>query len=268
MTKMRRIQIDDAISVEDAWQELEAVGITVAYSEEDQGHQCIHIFHVEEILLPSLDWIKTIEDYTLPETDWNSQWEIHGMDFKDGFVHVDLSQFGTYSSILKLEPGPGFGDLSHSTTRLVLKLMAKYLKNQVVIDVGSGSGILTLAAIKMGSHEAYGIDIDGAAVKHAQNNAKINELEHKCTFQIATEFKTGNCPNEKLICMNMIMCEQEVAWQSMRSLHKISAKILTSGLLAEDRETYLQKTKKCGWQLLEEIVEDGWLGFCFQQVPS
>jgi len=264
MKKMRRLKISDHISIDDAWERLERAGISVAYSEEDACHRTVHIFNSSEIALKTFDWIEKIEDYHLPEIDWESQWQIHGMDFKEGLVHVDLSQFGSYQSILRLKPGPGFGDLSHPTTRLILRLMPKYLLQQEVIDIGCGSGILTLAAAAMGAPMAYGIDIDESALKHSGENAKINKMEKKCRWMLPSRLKKKDF-SEELILMNMIFSQQKVAWHSLPMLHHTSVKILTSGIMLEERKSYLHETGKWGWQMIEELEEAGWIGFCFQQ---
>ncbi len=90
---------------------------------------------------------------------------------------------------LLLKPGPGFGDLSHPTTSLMLKLMKLNLASMqagAVLDVGSGSGILALAASLLGSGDVAGIDIDREANRHARKNARLNCLAHvRFPFPIA-----------------------------------------------------------------------------------
>ena len=267
MTKMQRVQISPIISLDDAWQQLEMTGSSIAYSEEEQGHQLLHVFVKEGVTLYPYNWVEKVEDYDLPAIDWNAQWQIHGMDFNEGVVNIDLSQFSDgCETILKLEPGPGFGDLSHATTYLMLKFIPLYLQKQHVIDIGCGSGVLTLAAIAMGASQALGIDIDPQAIEHAMKNAALNHLNKQCHFILASEFPFNHvAKNDQLICMNMILSEQKIAWESMPYLHTIPAKILTSGIRVEEREIYLQQAKQWGWQLLNTIEKEGWLGFCFEQ---
>lgn len=265
MTKMCRLQLAPHVSTDLAWELLENANISVAYSEEDAGQQILHTFYASEDLFKIFDWIENIQNYDLPAIDWESQWQIHGMDFKDGYVHVDLNQMSSYKTILKLQPGPGFGDLSHPSTRLILKLMPKYLHQQIVVDIGCGSGVLALAATAMNASHVYGIDIDETALKHSQENAKLNEMHEKCHFMLPEEFNGHVSNSELLILMNMIMSEQQVAWESLPSLHYIPATILTSGVLEDEREIYLKQASRLGWQMIEEVAEEGWLGFCFQQ---
>ncbi len=110
----------------------------------------------------------------MPEIDWEKQWEMHAIGFKKGVLTLPIAGFGD----IYLKPGPGFGDLSHPTTRLALKLMPEYVKEKEVIDIGCGSGILSLAASAMGAKNVIGIDIDLGAIRHSIENQKLNKMEN------------------------------------------------------------------------------------------
>jgi ribosomal protein L11 methyltransferase len=247
------------ISVEEAWEILEASGLLLLYSSEDlQGEKEIYA-QVEEINdLPCFSFISKIVPTELGSIDWQSQWEIHGQDFHDGYVHVEINE-----SKLKLRPGPGFGNLSHPTTKLVLELMKDHVKNQDVLDIGTGSGILALAAVALGAKKVYALDIDPEAIKHAKENASINQMNDKILFDTKLKsFKSLSC----VVLMNMIWSEQIEAWKSVSSLHQIPGQTLVSGILKEERDLYLQLTKSWGWQLVDEVELEGWLGFRFNRL--
>ncbi len=251
------------MSIDQAWDLLESAGVSMAYSEEDGDRAKLYAYVPSTKVLDLFSWIESYELFKLPDIDWEQQWQIHGMDFKDGTIHVNLEQFGGPSITLKLEPGPGFGDLSHPTTRLVLKLMTVYLQQQPVIDIGCGSGILSLAGIAMGSPMVYGIDIDEEALLHSQKNAEINDMGNKCCFLLPQKFKMSDLSEDSLIVMNMIYSEQKEAWEALPFLHGLKGLILTSGIMKEERDDYLKIASKWGWQLKNEIEEAGWLAFCF-----
>lgn len=259
------LHIQPTMKLEQAWHLLESLGIEILYGSEEEESQQIEIVAMIPTLnvLKSLNWIYTCTPYKLPEIDWQSQWALHGHDYHDGFVHFDLADFGGISHILKLLPGPGFGDLSHPTTRLMLRLLTNYLKEQIIIDIGCGSGILTLAALALGASYAYGIDIDSAALEHAYQNACLNQLEQKCVFCLPPEFAWKHS-KPSLILMNMIRSEQEVAWNSLPSLHAQKNLCLTSGIRQEERDLYLAQTLTWGWILEKEIQEEEWLAFAFR----
>ncbi len=196
--------------------------------------------------------------------DWEDQWRRFAPNFYDGIAHIDLSAYGGNApKDLLLKPGGGFGDLSHPTTRLCLKLMAPLVGNTTVIDIGCGSGILTLAALLMGATRAIGLDIDENALEHAQANARLNRLEKLASF--GQRAKRISSP--LLIVMNMIFSEQKQAWNAQKALsapkRAYPAIIVTSGILAEQTGAYLAWTKMLDWNLLKEETEGEWTGFLF-----
>ena len=251
------------ISIDQAWHLLESVGIEILYSNEDEDQFEIYALIPSKDLLSLFDWIKEISPYTLPSIDWDEQWAMHAQNFHEGYASIDFSEFGRKKAELKLQPGPGFGDLSHPTTRLMLKLLAKYLNKQTVIDIGCGSGILALAALRMDATYATGIDIDESAVHHSYLNACLNQLEEKCHFCTPEQFKWLLTSQPTLLLMNMIQSEQKIAWSSLSSLHAQPGECLTSGIRKEERETYLSMTSNWGWKLKEEEEEEGWVAFYF-----
>lgn len=209
----------------------------------------------------------TFEKTDLEENiDWETQWKDHSPNFKDHLLEVDLSQYADLTQplpTLYLHPGPGFGDLSHPTTRLTLSMMAKHVKNKVVLDIGCGSGILTVAAILLGASSAIGIDIDQEAILHAQKNAALNELGDRILFIKPEDFAT-QLPADVVILMNMIRSQQSEAWQSLPQLHQQSGSCFTSGILSSEREQYLKECSLKGWSLVDEQQQENWMAFHFK----
>lgn len=205
-----------------------------------------------------------IKDYV----DWGVQWSTHSPDFQNYRLEIDLLKYTSLSKQfppLYLEAGPGFGDLSHPTTRLTLSMMAQHVKEKDVIDIGCGSGILSLAAILLGAKSAYGIDIDPEAILHAKTNALLNGLDQRVSFFKPEEFHIIDIKKEPIIVMNMIRTQQREAWLSLPQLHTGSAIWLTSGILASEREAYLQECIPRGWSLVEEQQQGDWMAFQFSQ---
>ena len=82
--------------------------------------------------------------------------------------------------VLNLEPGLAFGTGTHETTRLCLEALEKHVKNGTgMLDVGCGSGILSVAGLLLGAESAVGIDIDELAVKASRENARLNDVEDR-----------------------------------------------------------------------------------------
>ena len=206
---------------------------------------------------------KHIASYTKIENtkiDWSQEWDNFSPYFKDGLAKIPLSDFSPEScEEITLLPGPGFGDLSHPTTRLSLKLLAKHAPNQTLIDLGCGSGILGLAALKWGADFVYSLDIDLEALDHTKENALLNKVADQL-------FISWNLPKDlstppSLLVINMTFLEQK---QALSSLSFYPPLWITSGILEEQKETYLSWVKEQGLELQECFVEDGWIACLFK----
>ncbi len=85
--------------------------------------------------------------------------------------------------VIDIDPGLAFGTGNHETTRLCLSELEKHIcEGTTVLDVGTGSGILSIASVLLGAKEAFGVDIDPTAVRTAVENSELNNVSEKCTF--------------------------------------------------------------------------------------
>lgn len=178
---------------------------------------------------------------------WEEQWALFAENFYDGKAHISIEE-----KTLLLLPGAGFGDLSHPTTRLMIQLMKGRIEGNAVVDIGSGSGILTLAALMMGAKSAIGIDIDDKAIQHARKNAKLNQLKAQFGKKVPKQKRA-------IFLMNMIFSEQKSVEPSQ---YKPDLWI-TSGILESQVPLYLEKTSTWGWHLVTTAQESEWCGFIF-----
>lgn len=119
------------------------------------------------------------------EEDWINNWKKYFKPIKVGEkLLIRPTWEDEYDAegraVLHLEPGLAFGTGTHETTRLCMELLEKYLEdNDTVLDMGCGSGILSVAALLLGAESAVGVDIDPLAVKTAIENAEINSVGDK-----------------------------------------------------------------------------------------
>ncbi|MBS0655280.1 MAG: 50S ribosomal protein L11 methyltransferase [Verrucomicrobia bacterium] len=253
------IHLSPTISSESAWALLESEGIEVLYGEEEEGFETLVIQSTlsSDALTGQFPFITACHRTALFEVDWEKEWEKHAPHFSDGKVRLDLSPYGTNCELL-LAPGAGFGELSHPTTRLVLELMKGQILGKTVIDIGSGSGILALAAKALGAKRVIGIDIDREANRHAAENAALNALDvsfyHPDTMDVQLEDEAI------VVLMNMITSEQQVAWKAFSKDRPIRGIALTSGVLSEQEEDYRKLAANWGWTINQIIEEDEWLG--------
>lgn len=191
--------------------------------------------------------------------NWQQQWSLFAEGFDSQYARIDLKPYGTEQTIL-LMPGAGFGDFSHPTTRLSLQLMAPYVQGKTVIDIGCGSGILSLAAVQLGASCVYGTDIDDFALKHATDNALLNGLEKKAEFLKPT--KLPRISHDVVVVMNMISSEQQIAWKTHQNLK--TSYLITSGILEQEHKEYLSFASSWGWKPIQEQREEQWKAYLFK----
>ena len=117
------------------------------------------------------------------EEDWSSAWKQYYKPMKIGKNIVIKPSWEKYEGkewehIIELDPGMAFGTGTHETTQLCIQLLERYVKeDDIVIDIGSGTGILGIVAAKLKSKRVIGVDIDPIAIKVAKENILINNVE-------------------------------------------------------------------------------------------
>lgn len=223
--------------LEAATQLIETHGGEILFSSEGDEFAEIYAHIPAGVVLNDLKGVPA----ELPSIDWEGQWALHG-----------VKELNIIDKMIKLVSGPGFGDFSHPTTQLMIELMKEHLRGDVVIDIGCGSGILSMAAVALGAKWVIGIDIDAEALEHSRENAKANGFEERCEFCLPEEF---GFEGEAFVLMNMITSEQKEAWRE--GIKAVG--MITSGVLREEREKYLKWLR--GWRVIEEREKEGWLGF-------
>jgi ribosomal protein L11 methyltransferase len=241
---------------EEAEKELIKQGLQDVYQMEDSETGEFFIGGRSPKPFSKLKYSKLVEK-TGATVDWEEQWALFAENFFEGNAHIDLSRFGKEKTLL-LSAGPGFGDLSHPTTALMLEMMRGKVKGESILDIGTGSGILTLAALLLEASSAIGLDIDPAALKHARLNAKTNHLQARFVKKLPKKLPPSN------ICLlNMIFPEQKIALRPIKRYNQLAKIWITSGILLKQKEEYLTWTKSHNWQLEEFLQKDEWLGFIF-----
>ncbi len=249
---------------DETWEQLSVLGYVLLYSLEEPGQPAKIYGHMPANALEPHASIAAVIPCSFDGIDWAQQWNASGGDTCDGNLLLDLEDYlPGCKKKLELTPGPGFGDLSHPTTVQTLRLMAPLLHGKFVLDVGCGSGILSFAAAQLGAAAVHGIDIDADALEHARSNALKNQGSIPLTFGLPKDHFKIPAKMQLLVAMNMITSEQHVAWASLANYHTYPADIITSGVLAEQRDEYLKHCKSLGWRLVQESESDGWLAFHF-----
>lgn len=227
---------------------------------ETQNKELFGYFTLDKITLQKLfaDEFIDIEELPPPKIDWEAQWKLYAPLAENGICTVKLSDYNGVNREFKLLPGGGFGDLSHPTTQMMLKLFPEDFQRREVVDIGSGSGVLSIAAAKLNAFPVYGVDLCKEALQHSEINAQFNEVE--CKFLLPEDYQKLN-RNPSWIFLNMITSEQSVAFNLIDTMQTPHATLITSGVLKEQEDSYLNFCRLKGWKAHRIIESDGWLGF-------
>jgi ribosomal protein L11 methyltransferase len=142
-----------------------------------------------------------------------------------------------------IDPGRAFGTGSHPTTRLCLEHLAE-LPRGSVLDVGCGSGVLSIAAAKLGHARVLGLDVEAAAIEATRENAKANGVEVEVEARLA-DGRTGRLPAADVTLANISLADVE-------QLEPDSEQVVTSGYLASERVrlpgyTHVARREADGW---------------------
>lgn len=160
--------------------------------------------------------------------------------------------------VLHLEPGLAFGTGTHETTRLCLELLEQYVSPGCdVLDVGCGSGILSVAALLLGAQKAVGVDIDELAVKTAVENAQINEVSGRFTAICGnlTEQVSGQY---QVVVANIVADVIISLTQDIPAYLSPDAVYLMSGII-DSREPDVLATLAPQFEVIGRREEKGWV---------
>ena len=154
---------------------------------------------------------------------------------------------------MRLDPGLAFGTGSHPTTRLCLKWLDTQLKGgESVLDYGCGSGILTIAALKLGAGSAVGVDIDEQAIRASNDNAAQNNVQ--AHFYLPDGLPQGQFD---VVVANILANPLRMLGEMLAARTKQGGRIVLSGLLAEQSEELGEIYSQ--WFDIEPAgTEEGW----------
>lgn len=157
-----------------------------------------------------------------------------------------------------LKPGMAFGTGTHATTRLALLMLEKYLKPQAtVLDAGCGSGILTIAALKLGAKRVTAWDIDPDVVENFEENLHLNGLSGVVTVNIGDVTQLPDY-NFDLIVSNI---ERQPNLKLLEALARSQNRplVIFTGLLKEEYEIFTDAVLNYAREIIDKGTEDEWL---------
>ena len=219
----------------------------------------IDIEIIKAALMAKFDTPKNfIEASNIQDQDWV---KLTQSQFSPIKIHDKLWIIPTWHEIqdkkalnLILDPGLAFGTGTHPTTHLcLLWLLDNVNKDVTVLDYGCGSGILGIAAKKIGAKKVFGVDIDDQAIKSSRDNAEINNVE---IFWNNTEIKVDY--RTDLVVANILSSALSVLAPALAGHCNPNGKIALSGIL-QSQEKELKKIYSQWFDLQPTNYKDGWV---------
>ncbi|MHA6250931.1 50S ribosomal protein L11 methyltransferase [Oceanobacillus sp. CAU 1775] len=199
------------------------------------------------------------------EEDWSTAWKKYYKPVKVSENVTIKPIWETYEPtspdeiIIELDPGMAFGTGTHPTTMLSIQALEKYMSgNELILDVGCGSGILSIAAAKLGADTVYAYDLDEIAVKSSKANIAENDLSNKIIVQ------QNNLLNDihkqaDLIVANIlaeiIVKFVDDAWENLKN----NGIFITSGIIQDKKQLVLDELVKQGFEVIEIKELEDWV---------
>ena len=212
----------------------------------------------------------TVELSNVNQEDWESAWKQY---FKP--VHVTdrivvKPEWEEYSPqegeiVIEIDPGMAFGTGTHETTSMCINQIEKNLKaGDRVIDIGSGSGILSMASVLLGAEKATGVDLDPVAVRVALENVELNNLQDKI------EILHGNLTDvirEKadIVVANIMADIILILLEDVRAFIKDDGLFISSGIIQEKRAAVEARLLEKNFSIVEVETKGEWCAITAQK---
>ena len=162
--------------------------------------------------------------------------------------------------VLNLEPGVAFGTGTHETTRLCLEALEEYITPDVnMLDVGCGSGILSVAGMLLGAKSATGVDIDRLAVKVAVENGKLNGFGEPAFHMLHGNLTDRINGKYQVVTANIVADAIILLTPSVRHFLDVNAVYIVSGIIDTREEEVLACLEENGFTIVRRRTESGWV---------
>ncbi len=206
----------------------------------------------------------SVEEFELENKNWNEEWEknLNIIKVTDRIVVRPSSREyipKVNEIVLTIDPKMSFGTGEHQTTKLMLKVIEKYTKRGMkVFDIGSGTGILAIASVKLGADNAIAIDNDELCFENGNENCILNNVEDKVKIRIG-QVSDVEESNFDLILANI---QKDIILNiadDIKSRLKKNGLVILSGLLTEDEDDIVKGYNKINFSLVEKDKMDEWI---------
>jgi ribosomal protein L11 methyltransferase len=201
----------------------------------------------------------------LDEEDWAEAWKAFFWPQRISRTMVVKPTWRKYSKepdevVIELDPGMAFGTGTHPTTALCIEMIETHLKpGDTFLDVGTGSGILMIAAAKLGAKLVCGVDRDEVAVAVAVRNLTRNRINHKKFFVYTGNLVEGAQNSYDFIAANILTHVIVDLLGDLNAVIKPGGIFVGSGILEENQDLVVGKMKDVGFEIVEVAVKEQWV---------
>ena len=228
------------------------------------------LWHLSQIQpLPPAEY-REIEDQ-----DWMAAWQEHYRPIPIGeklmILPAWIEPTDKQRIPIKIDPSMAFGTGTHPTTQLCLALLEKHLTaGDAVIDIGCGSGILSIAAVKLGASKVVAVDIDQAAIRSTRENAALNGVAEQIDSGVGSlwEILIGyySLRRAPLVLANILApVIMRMFGEGLSDTIKNGGKIILSGILDEQSPAVEAEAEIHGLRFVERMIQNDWVGLVYQK---
>jgi ribosomal protein L11 methyltransferase len=177
--------------------------------------------------------------------------------------------------LVRIDPGMAFGTGTHPTTRLCLEALEKYLApGHTMVDLGCGSGILSIAATRLGAGTVMGFDIDPVAIQVASDNLSINGLKSRIHLEVGTlphaAEALSHCPGGKadVVLANILAPTIiQMLKDGLGDLISESGRLILSGILDWQVADVAMSAREQGLEPVQTLAQDDWRALVYRKKP-
>ena len=212
---------------------------------------------------------------TRNEEDWANAWKAHYKPVRVGTRVVVRPPWQEYDPtgddlVVLLDPGMAFGTGTHPTTQIALRLLETLeLTDRTVFDVGTGSGIIAIAAAKLGASKVDGVDIDAVSVRQAQTNIDLNDARPTVSiWQSAMEPEVGAVPVYDIVVANIIARVLVEISERIVAAVSPNGPLILSGIIDSKEESVIERYRALGFELVARQQIEDWIGHIWHRTEA
>ena len=239
--------------------------ISIYFSDDEEGARDAARAEgvLRELIKSRPDALKWTLSVTGDDSEWLYKWQEHFKPTKVGERFVVKPSWEEYDAedgelVIEMDPGMAFGSGLHETTTLCIKALEKHIScadDAMILDVGTGTGILAIAASMLGAKSCLGIDIDADAVRIAEENVERNGLAGRIELREGDLMEGVDFDADIIVANLMADLVIRLAPAAAEQL-KPGGIFISSGILDIKEEVVSEAVRKAGFEI-EEVLRDG-----------